>query len=122
VMSQTSYSSVDYPKLALLPPPHGSTNIDLKAAQDELENVERIHSRIRWVIENGTLPSEELEQVEKLSAWTFDFCRWAHSSFDVGAKQNALEFTRAAKAIVNSAEYLCRKCYLAPSSMLHPTQ
>jgi hypothetical protein len=112
LISRTFHSSADYPKLAPPPPGHVPTRGDLGTVQQELDRVEQLLSRIHWVTENGTLPSEDRAQVRKLSLWSASLHRWARRLFEAGAADEAVEFAQAADAAASSAEHLCRKCYV----------
>jgi len=105
-------SSTDYPNLAPVSSDREESNSEL--AQEKLEGVKRLNARIRWVIENGTLATDDRKEAENLSQWSFNFCRWAHSSFEIGAKQQALEFARAADALVCAAEHLVESATSCP--------
>jgi hypothetical protein len=112
LISRTFHLSSESPKLVPMPPEHVSDRSDLGATSRELDRIQQLLARIDWVLANGTLPSEDREQVQKLSVWGANLRRWALRLLDAGAPTEALEFVRAADAAVNSAEHLCRKCYL----------
>ncbi len=112
LISRTFHLSSDYPKLVPIPPEHVLDRNDLGAARSELDRIQQLLARIHWVMANGTLPSEDREQVRKLSVWGADLRRWALRLLDAGAPSETLEFVRAADAAVSSAEHLCKKCYV----------
>ena len=112
LISRTFHWSSDYPKLVPMPPEHVLDRSDLGATKRELDRIQQLLARIDWVMANGTLPSEDREQVRKLSAWGANLRRWALRLLDAGAPTEAFEFVRAADAAVNSAEHLCKKCYV----------
>jgi hypothetical protein len=106
------HSETNYPKLAPPPPEHIPARSDASAAQHDLDRIERSLARIHWVTENGTLPSEDRTQVQKLSSWTKSLHGQARHLLKSGAIEDAVEFARAADATACSAEHLCRKCYV----------
>jgi hypothetical protein len=112
LVSRTFHSNINYPRLVPPPPEHASTPGDKETAQHDLDRVERLLARVRWVTENGTLPSEDRAQVVRLSSWSERLCRRAHRLLETGATEDAIEFAQAADAAVCSAEHLCRKCYV----------
>ena len=116
LISRTFHSSSDYPKLAPLPPERVPGHADPGRTQRDLDQIEHLLARIDWVTENGTLPAEDREQVRKLSLWSANLRRWALRLLDAGATEEAVEFVRAAGAAANSAEHLCKKCYVTRSA------
>lgn len=80
--------------------------------RNSLGRVERQLGRIRWVMENGTLPSDDRDQVQKLVSWSENLKKWACRLLDIGAGQEAGEFASAAQAAVDAAEHVCKKCYV----------
>jgi hypothetical protein len=80
--------------------------------RSSLRRVERQLGRIQWVIKNGTLPSDDRDQVQKLVSWSENLRGWACRLLDLGAGQEADEFASAAQAAVDAAEHVCRKCYV----------
>jgi hypothetical protein len=116
LISRTFHSSSDYPKLAPLPPERIPGRADPGATQRELDRIEHLLARIDWVTDNGTLPTEDREQVRKLAQWSANLRRWALRLADTGAVEEAVEFVRAAEAAASSAEHLCKKCYVTRSA------
>jgi hypothetical protein len=86
-----------------------------EAVQSDLDRVERLLARVRWITQNGTLSIESLIQVERLSSWGQRLSQWARRLWDTGANRDAIEFARAAEAAVCSAEHLCRESYVTRS-------
>lgn len=80
--------------------------------QDDFSYVGSRLSRILWLFENGTLPSEVIEQARKIASWSEDLYREAQQSFRDGAWDDALELMQAAEAAAHSAEHVCKMCYL----------
>lgn len=59
LISRVCHSNSNYPRLVPLPPDHVPARGNTGVAQHDLERVGRLLARIRWVTENGTLPSED---------------------------------------------------------------
>jgi hypothetical protein len=120
LISRTIRSNADHPKFMPSPPEHAIARGEKEAAQNDLDGVERLLARVRWVTENGTLPSEDRAQVQRLSSWGGRFCHWARRFLDTGALEDATEFAQAAGAAVSSADHLCKKCYVTQSVASQP--
>jgi hypothetical protein len=104
---------------ALPPPPEHSRGIFAPEHIDEnLSQVESVLSRIRWVLENGTLPSEERSQVRKIASWGDAFYKQAQHTYREAVLEAAAQFAQAALAGASSAEHVCRKWYI--SHRVHP--
>lgn len=112
LISKVFHSSTPYPNLVLASCESTADKRDVETTQYELDRIRRILTRIHWVIENGTLPSEDRAQVEKLSSWSEALCGWAFRLLDASTADDAFEFARAADAAACSAEHLCKKCYV----------
>lgn len=69
-------------------------------------------SRIRWLLENGTLPSNIADQARSIASWSGELHLQARQSFRRGDWEGALELLQAAEAAAISAERICRTCYL----------
>jgi hypothetical protein len=80
-----------------------------------LAEAESVLRRIRWILENGTLPMEDSAQVRKIALWAETFCKRARISQNNSAPEDAAEFARAALAGAYSAEHLCRRWYVGGS-------
>jgi hypothetical protein len=119
LISRTFHSNNDYPKLVPPPPERLPARGDTQTVRNDLDRVEHLLARVRWVTENGTVPSEDRVQIERLSSWSERLCRWAQRLFESGAMEDAIEFAQAAHAAVCSAEHLCRKCYVTRSAEPH---
>lgn len=81
-------------------------------AQNNLSHTESVLGRIHWITTNGTLPSEDREQVLKLVSWSEQLKQWANRLQDIGADDEANQFARAAHAAAGAAEHVCKKCYV----------
>jgi hypothetical protein len=107
----SAFSSDDNPaNPASFTPQNVFPHHDQQIAKDDLHRVDHLLARVQWVSKNGTLSAQERTQVEKLSAWGEQFCRWAHRLVDAG--EEATELAHAAEAAVSAAEHLCRRCYV----------
>jgi len=87
---------------------------DEGAAHNNLSHTESALGRIHWITTNGTLPSEDREQVLKLVSWSEQLKQWANRLQDIGADDEAGQFSRAAQAAAGAAEHVCKKCYVTP--------
>jgi hypothetical protein len=112
LISRTIRSNTDHPKFVPSPPEHPVARDEKEAAQHDLDRVERLLARVRWVTENGTLPSGDRAQVERLSSWGERLCHRAHRFLDTGSLEDAMELAQAAGAAVCSADHLCKMCYV----------
>ena len=81
-------------------------------ARENLVHTESVLQRIHWITTNGTLPSEDREQVLKLVSWSEQLKHWANRLEDIGADDEASQFARAAHAAAGAAEHVCKKCYV----------
>ncbi|MGB8496373.1 MAG: hypothetical protein WCE53_18400 [Candidatus Acidiferrum sp.] len=118
VMARTLRSDSSLP--SLVPPPPGRLGVSLEPehVEEDLAHAETVLSRIRWVLEHGTLPSEERAQVRKIASWGDAFYKQAQHTYRSAVLEDASEFAQAALAGAYSAEHVCRKWYVSHSS--HP--
>jgi len=91
---------------------HRATAEERPGSHDEFSSIGSRLSRILWLFENGTLPSEVIEQARKIASWSEYLYREAQKSFREGAWDDALELVQAAEAAAYSAEHVCKMCYL----------
>lgn len=112
LISRTFHSNAGCPRPSPFSAEHVIACRDQRAAQNDLDRVERLLVRIRWVIENGTLPSEDRDRVQKLSLWCADLRRRARCLLENGVTDEAIDFAQAADAVACSAEHLCKECYV----------
>jgi hypothetical protein len=119
-ISRTFHSNTDRPSLVPCSAEHGATCGDENAARNDLDRVERSLVRIRWVTENGTLPSEDRDRVQKLSLWSANLQRWARCLLENGVTEEAIDFAQAADAVACSAEHLCKECYVTRGTAAAP--
>jgi hypothetical protein len=118
VMARTLRSDNSLPSLVPPPPGHPDASPEPEHVEENLAQAETVLSRIHWVLENGTMPSEERAQVRKIASWGDAFYKQARRTYRDAVLEDAAEFAQAALAGANSAEHVCRKWY--GSTPLHP--
>ncbi len=118
VMARTLRSDDSLPSLVPPPPEHLGGAAEPEHLEEDLAQVEAVLSRIHWVLENGTLPSEERAQVRKLASWGDAFYKQAQMTYRSAVLEDAAELAQAALAGAHSAEHVCRKWYVNHS--VHP--
>ena len=90
----------------------GADKMKASTLKSNIERIDHQLERIQWVAANGTLPSEDREQVQKLVFWSERLKGWACCLLDIGAGEEAGEFAHAAEAAAGAAEHVCKKCYV----------
>ncbi len=113
VMARTLRSDDSLPSLVPPPPEHPSTAPEPEHVAEDMAQAENVLSRIHWLLENGTLPSEDRAQVRKLASWGDAFYRQAQRTYRDAILEDAAEFAQAALAGAYSAEHVCRKWYVS---------
>lgn len=113
VMGRTLRSDSSIPSLVPPPPPHENTSSDPDHVEEDLAQAETVLSRIHWLLENGTLPSEDRAQVRKIASWGDAFFKQARRTYRNAVLEDAAEFAQAALAGAHSAEHVCRKWYVS---------
>jgi hypothetical protein len=93
-------------------PASETVEFDGNLLYDNLNHTESMLGRIHWITSNGTLPTEDREQVLKLVSWSEHLKHWASLLQDIGADPEACQFARAANAAAGAAEHVCKKCYV----------
>jgi hypothetical protein len=116
VMARTLRSDTSLPSLVPPPPDLLCASPEPGHVEEDLAHAESVLSRIHWVLENGTLPSEDRAQVRKIAAWGDAFYKQAQHKYRDTVLEDAAEFAQAALAGAHSAEHVCRKWYVS-----HPT-
>jgi hypothetical protein len=111
VMARTLRSDNTLPSLVPPPPAHPSANREPEEVEEHLAHAESVLARIHWVLEHGTLPSEDRAQVRKIVSWGDAFYKQARRTYRDAVLEDASEFAQAAVAGANSAEHVCRKWY-----------
>jgi len=69
VMARTLRSDSTLPSLVPPPPDHISVSPESVHVEEDLAHAESVLARIHWVLEHGTLPSEDRAQVRKIASW-----------------------------------------------------
>lgn len=118
VMGRTLRSDSSIPSLVPPPPARENTRLDPDHVEEDLAQAESVLARIHWLLENGTLPSEDRAQVRKIVSWGDAFFKQARHTYRNAVLEDAAEFAQAALAGAYSAEHVCRKWYV--SHPAHP--
>jgi len=118
VMARTMRSDNSLPSLVPPPPEYLAGPREPENLEEDLAKVEKVLSRIHWVLKNGTLPSEDRAQVRKIASWGDAFYKQAQHTHRSAVLEDAAELAQAALAGAHSAEHVCRKWYV--SCTLHP--
>jgi len=113
MMSRTLRSDARLPSLVPPPPDHLSAFAAPEHVEQDLAQAESVLSRIHWVIEHGTLPSEDRAQVRKIASWGDAFYKQAQHKYRDTVLEDASEFAQAALAGADSAEHVCRMWYVS---------
>ncbi|MGB2634408.1 MAG: hypothetical protein WAM58_10780 [Candidatus Acidiferrum sp.] len=111
VMARTLRSDSTLPSLVPPPPDHISASPESVHVEEDLAHAESVLARIHWVLEHGTLPSEDRAQVRKIASWGDAFYKQAQHTYRNSVLEDASEFAQAALAGAYSAEHVCRKWY-----------
>jgi hypothetical protein len=112
VMGRTLRSDSTLPSLVPPPPKHLGPAPEPQHVEEDLAHAESVLARIHWVLEHGTLPSEDRAQVRKIASWGDAFYKQAQYTYRNAVLEDASEFAQAALAGAYSAEHVCRKWYL----------
>ncbi len=118
VMARTLRSDSSLPSLVPPPPDGVAASTEPEHVEENLAQAETVLSRIHWVLENGTLPSEDRAQARKIASWGDAFYKQAQHTYREAVLEDAAEFAQAALAGASSAEHVCRKWYVSHS--VHP--
>ncbi len=113
MMTRTLRSDTSLPSLVPPPPEHFRAFAEPEHVEEDMAQAESVLSRIHWVLENGTLPSEDRAQVRKIAAWGDAFYKQAQYKYRDTVLEDAAEFAQAAVAGADSAEHICRKWYVS---------
>jgi len=112
VMGRTLRSDNTLPSLVPPPPEPPAANLEPEHVEEDLAHAESVLARIHWVLEHGTLPTEDRAQVRKIVSWGDAFYKQARHTYRDAVLEDASEFAQAALAGANSAEHVCRKWYV----------
>ena len=113
VMARTLRWDDGLPSSVPPPPEHSGGTIAAEHIEENLSQAETVLSRIQWVLENGTLPSEDRAQVRKIASWGDAFCKQAQHTYRDAVSEDAAQLAQAALAGASSAEHVCRKWYVS---------
>jgi len=111
VMARTLRSDTSLPSLVPPPPGYEALCSEPQQVEEHLVEAESILSRIHWVLENGTLPSEDRAQVRRIASWGDALYKQAQRTYRTAVLEDAAELALAALAGAHSAEHVCRKWY-----------
>jgi len=111
VMARTLRADTTLPSLVPPPPEQLGAVPEPGHVEKDLAHAESVLSRIHWVLEHGTLPTEDRAQVRKIASWGDAFYRQAQHTYRNAVLDDASEFAQAALAGAYSAEQVCRKWY-----------
>jgi hypothetical protein len=112
LIARTLRSDSTLPSLVPPPPENFGATLEPDHLEEDLVHAESVLARIHWVLEHGTLPTEDRAQVRKITAWGDAFYRQARSTYRNAVLEDACEFAKAALAGAHSAEHVCRKWYV----------
>ena len=113
VIARTLRSDSTIPSIVPPPPIQMVIPPEPEHVEEDLAQVESVLSRIHWVLENGTLPSDDRAQVRKIASWGDAFYKQAQHTYRDAVLEDAAEFAQAALAGAYSAEHVCRKWYVS---------
>jgi hypothetical protein len=112
LVARTFRIDAGYPTVVAIPPRSRGREGSIYEANNELALVQRMLTRIHWLLRCGTLPAEDREQVRRITAWGDDFCLKGKQFLQSGATSEAAYYLRAAEAVANSAEHICKQDYV----------
>jgi hypothetical protein len=105
-----------YPTLVPYPPGNQTGVTSSSETEVSLNQVRKLLARIHWLVNNGTLPSEDRAQVRKIASWSDMFYAKGRQALQTGAIIEASYFINAAEALAHSAEHVCKQDYIAHAS------
>jgi hypothetical protein len=120
IMARTLRADSTFPSSIPPPPKHSGSPDDSKHLREILWGVDSVLARVHWLIENGTLPLDDRNQVRRIAAWGEALHGQARHILERESAEDAHELVRAAKAAADSAEHVCRNWYLGRVSSLRP--
>jgi hypothetical protein len=113
VVSRILRVNSSYPTLVPYPPGNQTGIASSSETEANLNRVGKLLARIHWLVNNGTLPSEDRAQVRKIASWSDVFYAKGRQGLQVGAIIEASYFINAAEALAHSAEHVCKQDYIA---------
>jgi len=120
IMARTLRADSSFPSSVPPPPKNAGSPNDSKRLREILWGVDSVLARVHWLIENGTLPLDERNQVRRIAGWGEALYGQARHMLECESAEGAIELARAAKAAADSAEHVCRNWYLGGVSPLRP--
>jgi hypothetical protein len=119
IVSRIFRSSANFPTLVPPPPLRLATPEESALALDHIFRTQKSMARIRWVLENGTMPQEDVEEVQEIAHWCERFFRQAQRAFHTGGIDDSAGLAETAYAIAQAAEHICKKCYVSHDPDFH---
>lgn len=113
VVSRTLRVDSNSPTLVPSPPDHQPDVLNSAEAQSSLARVGKLLARIHWLVQNGTLPFEDREQVRRITSWSDVLYSKGQQSWKAGAIAEASYFISVAEAVAHSSEHICKQDYIA---------
>lgn len=113
MITRTLRLNSNSPSLVTPPPARRITQDDSIRFGSQVSAAEQILVRLRWLLANGTMPSEESDQVRRITSWSERYFGLARRLALNGAVQDSIELAEAAAVIARSAEHVCRQSYVA---------
>ncbi|MGA7852104.1 MAG: hypothetical protein WCA15_02190 [Candidatus Acidiferrales bacterium] len=92
--------------------PHADV-LNSAETQSGFARVGKLLARLHWLVQNGTLPNKDREQVRRIASWSEALYIKSQQSWKAGAFAEASYSISAAEAVAQSAEHICRQDYLA---------
>jgi hypothetical protein len=121
VISRAFRASAKSPTLVPPPPLRPATSAGAAQVQDRLLLAQRLLSRIHWLLENGTMPAEEIREVQKVATWSETFLHEAQQEIRTGGCEDSMDLANTAFEIAHAAEHICKKCYVSREDTSHFT-
>lgn len=113
IVSKTLRTDSSAPTTVPSPPRQLAEVLNSAEAQSGLARVGKLLARIHWLVQNGTLPSEDREQVRRILSWSEVLYIKSQQSWKAGAFAEASYLISAAEAVAQSADHICRQDYIA---------
>lgn len=117
IASRTLREDSSYPTLVPYPPRNPFGEMSSGQAESRLAQVGKRLTRIHWLVQNGTMPSEDREQVKRIVSWSDMLYAKGRQALQVEAIGDASYFIATAEAIAHSAEHVCKQDYIVHASV-----
>lgn len=112
IASRTLRVESNSPTLVPSPPQRQADVLNAAETQSSLTRVGKLLARIHWLVQNGTLPFEDREQVRRIVSWSDVLYSKGQHSWKAGSFAEASYFMSAAEAVAHSAEHICKQDYI----------